>query len=106
MGMSEKWMVLDAFEQAMGEFPLGQYPRFRIEHAQILDEADIPRFKKLGVIASMQGIHATSDLPWVPARLGEDRILWMRPATPAARMSWDRSKSENWRILRYCQKIL
>ncbi len=47
--------------------------RWRIEHAQHLDTADIPRFRKLGVIASMQGIHCTSDAPFVEKRLGEQR---------------------------------
>jgi predicted amidohydrolase YtcJ len=44
-----------------------------VEHAQHLDPADIPRFAQLGVIASMQGIHATSDGPWVLKRLGPAR---------------------------------
>ena len=48
--------------------------RWRIEHAQHLNPADIPRFAQLGVIAAMQGIHATSDLPWVPDRLGVRRM--------------------------------
>lgn len=47
--------------------------RWRIEHAQNLHPDDVPRFAELGVIASMQGIHATSDGPWVPVRLGEER---------------------------------
>ncbi|MFT5167689.1 MAG: putative amidohydrolase YtcJ [Saprospiraceae bacterium] len=47
--------------------------RWRIEHAQHLDPVDIPRFKTLGVIASMQGIHCTSDAPFVVKRLGEER---------------------------------
>ncbi len=47
--------------------------RWRVEHAQHLDPADIPRFAELGVIASMQGIHATSDGPWVLKRLGPAR---------------------------------
>src|SRR5205823_915597 len=47
--------------------------RWRIEHAQHLNAADIPRFAQLGVIASMQGIHATSDAPFVLARLGPKR---------------------------------
>lgn len=66
-------MMLDMYEKAMKEFPHVKDHRFRDEHTQIVDEADIPRFAKLGVIASMQGIHATSDLPWAPDRLGEDR---------------------------------
>ncbi len=47
--------------------------RWRIEHAQHLDPADIPRFRQLGVIASMQAIHCTSDAPFVVKRLGEPR---------------------------------
>lgn len=49
--------------------------RFRIEHAQHLDLADIPRFAELGVIASIQGIHMSSDRPWAINRLGEQRII-------------------------------
>jgi hypothetical protein len=66
--------VLDAFEKAFAEHPGVKDPRFRDEHAQILDAQDIPRFAKLGVIASMQGIHATSDRPWAASRLGEARV--------------------------------
>ena len=47
--------------------------RWRIEHAQHLNPADIPRFGELGVIASMQGCHATSDGPFVVTRLGKRR---------------------------------
>jgi hypothetical protein len=47
--------------------------RWRIEHAQHLNPADIPRFGMLGVIASMQPIHATSDAVFVPERLGAKR---------------------------------
>lgn len=48
--------------------------RFRIEHAQHLHPADIPRFAKLGVIASIQSIHFSSDRPWAIERLGQQRI--------------------------------
>lgn len=47
--------------------------RWRIEHAQHLDPIDIPRFAQLGVIASVQGVHATSDGPWVASRIGTER---------------------------------
>jgi predicted amidohydrolase YtcJ len=67
--------VLDAFEAAFKAHPEKKDVRFRDEHAQILDEKDIPRFGKLGVIASIQGIHGTSDLPWAATRLGEARVL-------------------------------
>ncbi len=65
--------VLDIYEKAFRANPDAQDLRWRIEHAQHLHPEDIPRFRELGVIASMQGIHATSDAPWVPRRLGEER---------------------------------
>jgi predicted amidohydrolase YtcJ len=67
--------VLDAFEAAFKAHPEKKDVRFRDEHSQILDEKDIPRFGRLGVIASIQGIHGTSDLPWAAQRLGEARVL-------------------------------
>jgi predicted amidohydrolase YtcJ len=51
----------------------GRDLRWRIEHAQHLDPADVPRFGEMGVIAAMQGVHASSDGPWMPSRLGEER---------------------------------
>jgi predicted amidohydrolase YtcJ len=65
--------TLDIFEEAFKANPDKKDLRWRVEHAQHLDPADIPRFGKLGVIASMQGIHCTSDAPYVPARLGNKR---------------------------------
>jgi len=62
-------MVLDQFEAALREVPVADH-RFRIEHAQILRYQDIPRFAELDVIPSMQGSHQTSDMYWVPNRLG------------------------------------
>ncbi|MDX2250211.1 MAG: amidohydrolase [Bacteroidia bacterium] len=66
--------VLDRFEAAFAESPEIKDPRFRIEHAQHLHPEDIPRFSKLGVIASMQAIHMSSDRPWAIDRLGQKRI--------------------------------
>jgi predicted amidohydrolase YtcJ len=66
--------VLDAYEAALNAVPASDH-RFRIEHAQILNFADIPRFAKLGVIPSMQGVHQASDMTWVPARIGYARSL-------------------------------
>ncbi len=65
--------VLNAFQRAFDDNATVDDPRFRVEHAQILDELDIRRFAQLGVIASMQGVHATSDMPWVADRIGEER---------------------------------
>jgi predicted amidohydrolase YtcJ len=65
--------TLDLFEEAFQAHPEKRNLRWRIEHAQHLHPDDIPRFGNLGVIASMQGIHCTSDAPYVLARLGEKR---------------------------------
>ena len=68
--------VLNIYEEAFEEAgKTGEELRFRIEHAQHLDLADIPRFNDLGVIASMQGIHMASDRPWAIFRLGKQRII-------------------------------
>ena len=64
--------VLDLFEKALGD-RVGEDHRWRIEHAQHLHLDDIPRFAELGVVASMQAVHCTSDGPWVPDRLGDQR---------------------------------
>jgi len=67
--------VLNVYEETFKKHPEknGRQLRWRIEHAQHLSAADIPRFGTLGVIASMEGIHATSDAPYVLARLGPAR---------------------------------
>jgi hypothetical protein len=65
--------VLNIFEAVFKEHPDKRNLRWRIEHAQHINAADIPRFAKLGVIASMQGIHCTSDAPFVILRLGPKR---------------------------------
>jgi len=67
-------IVMDAFERVQREVPGARDLRMRNEHAQILDAAEIPRFAALHVIASMQAAHATSDMPWVPARIGSARM--------------------------------
>lgn len=66
-------IVLDAFEQALKENPKSDH-RFRIEHAQTVSPEDIPRFKRLGVIPSMQPTHATSDMYWAGDRVGPERV--------------------------------
>jgi predicted amidohydrolase YtcJ len=70
--------VLDAYEAALAATPTADH-RFRIEHAQILHHADIPRFARLGVIPSMQASHQTSDMYWIGARLGTGRLLGAYP---------------------------
>jgi predicted amidohydrolase YtcJ len=66
-------LVLDLYEQVLGELKPSD-ARWRVEHAQILDPADIPRFAELGVIAAMQPVHCTSDMDWADERLGEERL--------------------------------
>ena len=65
-------VALDAMERAFG----GPKPeaRFRVEHAQVLRLGDVERMSRLGIIASMQPTHATSDMPWAGDRVGERRL--------------------------------
>jgi len=84
-------VVLDAYQTAFGEIRAAKDPRFRIEHAQILDAVDIPRFGTLGVLAVMQGIHCPSDRPWAPRRLGDARVaeggyVWRKLLDAGARI--------------------
>lgn len=65
--------VLDIYQQFLSGHADSLDLRWRIEHAQHLNPADMPRFKEMAVIASMQGIHCTSDAPFVVKRLGEER---------------------------------
>lgn len=65
--------VLDIFEEQFQKDPSKKNLRWRVEHAQHLHPEDIPRFADMGVIASMQGVHCTSDAPFVEKRLGEWR---------------------------------
>ena len=71
-------MTLDAYATALGPtdalIPPARSPRLRIEHLQRIDPADLPRLAALGVVASMQPTHATSDMPWVEERLGRARL--------------------------------
>ena len=65
--------TLNIYEDVLSVNGIMEDHRWRIEHAQHLHPDDIPLFGELGVIASMQGIHGTSDGPWVEPRLGEER---------------------------------
>jgi predicted amidohydrolase YtcJ len=71
-------LVLDLYADVFKAVPPNERkvrePRWRIEHAQVISPADIPRFKKLDVIASMQPSHAISDLFFAPSRLGKERL--------------------------------
>ena len=66
-------VTLDVYADAFARHGNPEGLRWRIEHAQHLHPDDVPRFARLGVVASMQGIHCTSDAPWVLRRLGPER---------------------------------
>ncbi len=84
--------VLDAYEAALSKLPGDIDLRFRIEHAQCISLDDIPRFSKLGVIASMQPTHATSDMRWALERVGQERLkgcyAWRRLLDSGARLAF------------------
>jgi predicted amidohydrolase YtcJ len=68
--------IIDAYAQALTAPQKTAHPdhRLRIEHVQIIDPSDIPRMAELGLVASMQPTHATSDMPWAEARVGSERL--------------------------------
>jgi predicted amidohydrolase YtcJ len=83
--------TLNIFEDTFKAHPEkpGNDLRWRVEHAQHLNAADIPRFGALGVIAAMQGVHCTSDAPYVLLRLGPKRAeegayVWQKLMTTGA----------------------
>ncbi len=78
--------VLNVYERVFKANPGKSDLRWRIEHAQHIEPSDLPRFKQLGVIASMQGIHTVSDAPWIPSKLGEERA---RRESYLFRSLWD-----------------
>lgn len=86
-------IALEAFRGASAAVPKappgGKRPR--VEHAQVVALPDIPRFAELGVIASIQPTHATSDMPWAEARVGPERIqgayAWRRLSRAGARLA-------------------
>ncbi|WP_129135338.1 amidohydrolase [Luteimonas sp. YGD11-2] len=82
-------LVLDTYEAALPQAADG--PRWRVEHAQIVAVEDIPRFSRMDVIASMQPTHATSDMPWAGARLGDERLAgayaWRKLLDSGARLA-------------------
>ncbi len=66
--------ILDLYQRVWDRMGVdGSELRWRIEHAQHIDPSDVPRFGELGVIASIQAVHGTSDGPWIPTRLGDER---------------------------------
>lgn len=84
--------VMDVFERVEKEVPTARALRLRNEHSQILDAAEIPRFKALDVIASIQPTHCTSDMPWAPTRIGaarteEGAYVWRKLINAGARIA-------------------
>jgi predicted amidohydrolase YtcJ len=79
-------------ERAFGGPPSGRpEARFRLEHAQVLRLEDVERMSRLGVIASMQPTHATSDMPWAGDRVGEKRLAgayaWRKVLSSGGRLA-------------------
>jgi hypothetical protein len=66
--------LLDIYAEAFGQEPGRKGLRWRIEHCQVIHPDDLLRFSELGVIASVRGVFATSDGPWVVDRLGHGRV--------------------------------
>jgi predicted amidohydrolase YtcJ len=84
--------MLDIYQRVEAQVPAMRELRPRIEHAQILSAADIPRFAGMGVIASVQPTHCTSDMPWAPTRLGTARVaegayVWQKLLKSGARLA-------------------
>jgi predicted amidohydrolase YtcJ len=84
--------TLDMFEQVFRSHPEKKDLRWRVEHAQHLSASDIPRLAALGVIPAMQGIHCTSDAPYVlerlgRARAGEGAYVWRKLLDSGARIA-------------------
>jgi len=66
-------IILNTYEEALKEYPKNDH-RFRVEHSQIVNLDDVPRYAQLGVIPTMQPQHAISDMPWVEDRIGKNRL--------------------------------
>lgn len=85
--------TLDFIERVVGSAPAMRAARHRIEHAQVLDPADIPRFARLGVIASMEPPHCVEDKAWAEARLGPERVkgayAWRSLRLAGARLAFN-----------------
>ena len=73
IGDAANRLVLDMYAEVFAALAPADR-RWRVEHAQILAPADIPRFAELGVIAAMQPVHCTSDMDWADERLGAERL--------------------------------
>jgi predicted amidohydrolase YtcJ len=86
IGDRANFEVLNLYERAFRANPNAKDLRWRIEHAQHVHPDDFARFKKLGVIASMQGIHTISDAPWIEPKLGQPRT---NAESYAYRTLWD-----------------
>ena len=86
-------VALDAYQAALEKVPTVDH-RFRIEHVQVLDHADIPRFAQLGVIPSMQSVHQTSDMYWAATQTRTVTCARRLCVAVAARDRCDRSERQ------------
>ncbi|MGA2624372.1 MAG: amidohydrolase [Bacteroidota bacterium] len=75
IGDRGNFVVLNEYEKVLKTMsPNAPSPRWRVEHAQVLQQSDLPRFAQLGILPSMQPTHATSDMYWAEGRLGLERV--------------------------------
>ncbi len=85
-------IVLDAYEARIRRDPAFKALQPRVEHAQIVSQADWRRFEQLGIVASMQPTHATSDMRWAEERVGAERArgayAWRRLASDVTRLAF------------------
>lgn len=90
IGDAANRLALDVYEEVLGEAVAADH-RFRIEHAQVVTLEDLPRLAELGVIASVQPTHATSDMNMAEERIGSDRLrgayAWRRLVESGARLA-------------------
>ncbi len=91
IGAKANWIALNGIAEARRRFGTRD-SRHRLEHAQVLRLPDIPKLAKLGVIASMQPTHCTSDLRWAEKRIGHERCkgayAWRRILDSHARIAF------------------
>jgi len=84
---------LDFFDRVFAEAPETKAGRHRIEHAQVLHPDDVPRFRSLDILASMEPPHAVEDMPWAEARVGPERIkgayAWRTLRASGARLAFN-----------------
>ena len=85
--------TLDFFDRVFADAPETRAGRHRVEHAQVVHPDDVPRFRSLGILASMEPPHAVEDMPWAEDRVGPERIkgayAWRTLRAAGARLAFN-----------------